>query len=63
MRGGKSSTIVPGKLEHIVVIFEENRTPDDLFHDPALIAEGADKIAISCAKGVTGCPPANPQFR
>jgi len=37
-----SSTIVPGKLEHIVVIFQENRTPDNLFHDPVLIAKGAD---------------------
>src|SRR5260370_12325751 len=36
------STIVPGKLQHIVVIFQENRTPDNLFHDPALMAKGAD---------------------
>jgi hypothetical protein len=25
-----------------VIIFQENRTPDNLFHDPALIAKGAD---------------------
>ena len=29
-------------LEHVVVIFQENRTPDNLFHDPALISRGAD---------------------
>jgi hypothetical protein len=27
---------------HIVVIFQENRTPDNLFHDSILIARGAD---------------------
>ena len=103
------SPMAPGKLEHVVVIFQENRTPDNLFHDPALIAagadmvssglnssgqtitlvptslgvdydlshahaafvamydggkmDGADKIPIRCAKGVTDCPPVNPQFR
>ena len=29
-------------LQHVVVIFQENRTPDNLFHDPVLIARGAD---------------------
>ena len=29
-------------IQHIVVIFQENRTPDNLFHDPVLIAAGAD---------------------
>jgi len=29
-------------IQHIVVIFQENRTPDNLFHDPVLIARGAD---------------------
>ena len=33
-------------IQHIVVIFQENRTPDNLFHDPVLMARGAD-IAIS----------------
>jgi phospholipase C len=32
----------PGKFEHIVIIFQENRTPDNLFQDPVLIANGAD---------------------
>jgi phospholipase C len=36
------STVVPGKPQHIVVIFQENRTPDNLFHDPVLMAKGAD---------------------
>ena len=30
------------KIKHVVVIFQENRTPDNLFHDPVLIARGAD---------------------
>ena len=41
--GGKSSSsIVPGQIKHIVIVFQENRTPDNLFHDPVLIANGAD---------------------
>ncbi len=32
----------PGKIKHIVIIFQENRTPDNLFHDPVLIGRGAD---------------------
>ena len=31
-----------GKIEHVVVIVQENRTPDNLFQDPVLIANGAD---------------------
>jgi phospholipase C len=30
------------KIQHVVVIFQENRTPDNLFQDPVLIARGAD---------------------
>jgi phospholipase C len=30
------------KIQHVVVIFQENRTPDNLFHDPVLIERGAD---------------------
>jgi phospholipase C len=29
-------------IQHVVIIFQENRTPDNLFHDPVLIARGAD---------------------
>ena len=32
----------PGKIHHVVVIFQENRTPDNLFQDQALITRGAD---------------------
>jgi phospholipase C len=38
------ATVLPSseKIQHVVVIFQENRTPDNLFHDPVLIAKGAD---------------------
>ena len=29
-------------IEHVVVIFQENRSTDNLFHDKKLIANGAD---------------------
>lgn len=31
-------------IQHIVVIFQENRTPDNLFQDPVLISRGADIV-------------------
>jgi len=39
-----SAVVLPplGRIQHVVVIFQENRTPDNLFHDPTLIANGAD---------------------
>jgi phospholipase C len=46
--GGGSANATPGtptasqKIQHVVVIFQENRTPDNLFHDPKLISAGAD---------------------
>src|SRR5579863_1018922 len=30
------------KIQHVVVIFQENRTPDNLFQDPVLVSRGAD---------------------
>jgi phospholipase C len=39
---GGGSTPPSSKIKHVVVIFQENRTPDNLFHDPVLIANGAD---------------------
>src|SRR5208282_635115 len=30
------------QIGHVVIIFMENRTPDNLFQDPNLIANGAD---------------------
>jgi phospholipase C len=32
----------PGKIEHVVILFQENRSTDNLFHDPLLMARGAD---------------------
>jgi hypothetical protein len=39
---GGADTIPPGIIQHVIVIVQENRTPDNLFHDPVLIARGAD---------------------
>jgi phospholipase C len=32
-------------IQHVVIIFQENRTPDNLFQDPVLVARGADIAA------------------
>src|SRR5437868_7933074 len=44
--GGSQNLAAPpptlSKIQHVVVIFQENRSTDNLFHDPKLIAEGAD---------------------
>jgi phospholipase C len=32
----------PGQIKHVVIVFQENRTPDNLFHDSVLISRGAD---------------------
>jgi phospholipase C len=37
-----TAPIAKGKINHVVVIIQENRTPDNLFHDPKLISAGAD---------------------
>jgi|HubBroStandDraft_6_1064221.scaffolds.fasta_scaffold22647_3 phospholipase C len=42
---GNSSTNTPPptqKVQHIVVIFQENRSTDNLFQDPVLVKRGAD---------------------
>jgi phospholipase C len=45
--GPQSLTLTAAAVfQHIVVIFQENRTPDNLFQDPILISRGAD-IATS----------------
>jgi phospholipase C len=31
-----------GKIQHVVILFQENRTTDNLFHDPVLMSRGAD---------------------
>jgi uncharacterized repeat protein (TIGR01451 family) len=40
------------KINHVVIIFQENRTTDNLFHDPVLINRGAD--IASSGKTSTG---------
>ncbi len=40
--GSSSTTISSAQIQHIVIIFQENRTPDNLFHDTVLMANGAD---------------------
>jgi len=40
--GSSTHTIPPGTIKHVVIIFQENRTPDNLFHDTVLINNGAD---------------------
>jgi phospholipase C len=39
---GNFSALSSGKIQHVIVVFQENRTPDNLFHDQALINAGAD---------------------
>lgn len=36
------NTFQASKIQHVVIVFQENRTPDNLFQDPVLIAAGAD---------------------
>jgi phospholipase C len=41
--GPQSLTLTTAAVfQHIVVIFQENRTPDNLFQDPVLVSRGAD---------------------
>jgi phospholipase C len=45
-----STIIVPppqGVIQHVVIIFQENRTPDNLFHDPVLMQNGRADIATT----------------
>jgi phospholipase C len=42
------------KFQHVIVIFQENRTPDNLFHDPKLIAEGANIASTGIYKNKSG---------
>jgi len=58
-------------IQHVVVIFQENRTPDDLFQDSVLIGRGADIAQqgknssgqvitlVSIDLGTTGSNPQN----
>jgi phospholipase C len=49
-------------IQHIVVVVQENRTPDNLFQDPVLTAAGAD-IAQSGACTLDGHAPDNLPLR
>lgn len=42
--GGSSTrrSFLGQKIQHIVIVFQENRSPDNLFQDPVLIARHAD---------------------
>jgi phospholipase C len=41
--GAQSLTLTAAAvIQHVVIIFQENRTPDNLFQDPVLISRGAD---------------------
>ncbi len=39
---GGSSAVAAAEIKHVVVIFQENRSTDNLFHDPVLMARGAN---------------------
>jgi phospholipase C len=53
--GGSGSPPPPvvGKIQHVVVIVQENRTPDNLFQDPVLINRGADIVQNGNSLGQT----------
>jgi phospholipase C len=46
---GAQSLALTIKFQHIVIIVQENRTPDNMFQDPILIAEQADISASAQA--------------
>ena len=41
----------PPRIRHVVIIVQENRTPDNLFHDPVLISHGADIAGAGLSSG------------
>jgi len=56
----------PPKIQHVVVIFQENRSTDNLFHDPVLMQRGADIASSGIdSKGKTiilGAGPLNTDY-
>ncbi len=56
-----------GVIQHIIIAVQENRTPDDLFQDPNLVAHGADIVPIStgglCTTSTFGTLPIPLQSR
>jgi phospholipase C len=53
------SLIMQAVIQHVVIIFQENRTPDNLFQDPVLIGRGAD-IASSGVNSLGQTIPLSP---
>jgi phospholipase C len=53
--GGTAASVPPNSpvIQHVVVIFQENRTPDNLFQDSKLIAAGADIASSGDTQGQT----------
>jgi phospholipase C len=51
--------IMRAVIQHVVIIFQENRTPDNLFQDPVLLARGAD-IASSGKNSLGQTIPLSP---
>lgn len=43
--GATFSSAQNSAIQHVIVVIQENRTPDNLFQDPNLIADGADIVA------------------
>jgi|HubBroStandDraft_6_1064221.scaffolds.fasta_scaffold00076_4 phospholipase C len=41
-----SSALAVTPIQHVVIVVQENRTPDNLFQDPNLIANGADIATV-----------------
>jgi phospholipase C len=65
-----AALVMTAVIQHIVIIFQENRTPDNLFQDPVLISRGADIVSsgvnslgrtIALAPIDLGTSGANPQ--
>jgi phospholipase C len=50
--GSSTLVVLVAHIQHVVIIFQENRTPDNLFQDPVLISRGAD--IASSGKDSTG---------
>jgi phospholipase C len=46
-----SKNFSKSKIQHVVILFQENRTPDNLFHDPVLMARGADIASSGLTSG------------
>ncbi len=44
--GAKNLEFQSQRIQHVVIIFQENRTPDNLFQDPLLINRGADIVNV-----------------